>query len=373
MFNDTSKAAANDPIVDWHWSFGDDDQTTTKGINPVFTYQTYREYKVCLTITTESDCKDTYCKVIRLKDPRKASELLNLSPQPPVHISIDSLRTSRLAPLWPLIRLSIALLLLFLLIFYELYKRNKKQLALSRETSKNGPYNWPLQFPHQAEIYPDEVFHKVATHLRQRQFSEILELDMDRTIESTLNSGGFPSFEYSFGTRPSEYLVLIERSNFKDHQARLYELLAEQLGSQDIFIDVYYYQSDFRMYWKDLTERPIYLKELKVRHPNHRLIILGDGEHLLDPVYGDLNYDAFEFLEWKDRAVLTPIPPSEWGFRVKSCQNFMSATSQQNHFLLYWIISLGRKTTDWNLGKKWSPYHPPLQILTMIMILTLKS
>ncbi|MCB0854193.1 MAG: hypothetical protein KDD63_18340, partial [Bacteroidetes bacterium] len=361
MFNDTSKAAANDPIVDWHWSFGDDDQTTTKGINPVFTYQTYREYKVCLTITTESDCKDTYCKVIRLKDPRKASELLNLSPQPPVHISIDSLRTSRLAPLWPLIRLSIALLLLFLLIFYELYKRNKKQLALSRETSKNGPYNWPLQFPHQAEIYPDEVFHKVATHLRQRQFSEILELDMDRTIESTLNSGGFPSFEYSFGTRPSEYLVLIERSNFKDHQARLYELLAEQLGSQDIFIDVYYYQSDFRMYWKDLTERPIYLKELKARHPNHRLIILGDGEHLLDPVYGDLNYDAFEFLEWKDRAVLTPIPPSEWGLQeVNLAKNFYvlpSTTKSLSTLLDYFHSGEKQRIGTW---VKSGPYHPPL-------------
>jgi WD40 repeat protein len=361
LFNDTSTIAPNDLIDTWRWSFGDKPGSISGDINPTYTYEKYQEYKVCLTIVTQSGCEDTHCKVIHLRDSRKANDLLTLAPRPPIDIGITSLKASRLEPWWPLIRFSIALLMLLLLISYELYKRNRKQLALSRETSKNGPYVWPIRFPHQTEVYPPEIFHKVATHLRQRQTSEIQVLDMDRTIESTLNSGGFPTFEYRFGSRPSEYLILIERSNFKDHQAQLYWNLATKLADQDIFIDIYFYQSDFRMYWKSLNERPIYLKELKVRHPNHRLIILGDGEHLLDPVYGDLNQDTFDFLDWKDRAVLTPVPPSEWGLQeVNLAKNFYvlpSTTASLSTLLNY--FHGGEKQRIGNWVKNW-PYHPPL-------------
>lgn len=318
-FDDTALVADGDKITSWTWNMGDDNKTIVNSPDPVFTYppssQEYQEYRVCLDITTQKGCQDQFCKVIELQDPTSTRTLLPLNTRPVVSFDLEVLKTSRVARFYPFIRLAIALLLLFGLLFYELYRRNRRSLSLSREKSTDGPYAWPLRFPHQAHIFTDSAIYQAAMHLRQRQESELLVLDMPGTINATLDSGGFPSFKFSPGSRPSEYLILIERRNFKDHQARFFALLTEQLQAQDIYIDVYYFQSDFRMFWKEMDEKPLYLRELQVRHPGHRVIIFGNGEHLLDPITGDLNQDAFEFLDWKDRAVLTPVDPADWGLQ----------------------------------------------------------
>ncbi|MDX2249853.1 MAG: WG repeat-containing protein [Bacteroidia bacterium] len=318
-FDDTSILDAGDEIVSWQWNMGDDNKTVVNGSDPQFSYpptqQDYQEYRVCLDIETRKGCIDQFCKVVELHGTSSSRALLPLNTRPVVNFDLEVLRTSRIARFYPFIRLALALLLLFGLFFYELYRRNRRSLSLSREKSTEGPYSWPLVFPHEAELFTNEAIYRAATHLRQRQDSELMVLDMPQTIHATLNSGGFPSFRYSPGTRPSEYLVLIERSNYKDHQARFFWHLTEKLQSQDIYIDTYYYQSDFRMFWKEMDEKPLYLRELQVRHPGHRVIIFGDGEHLLDAVNGDLHQDAFEFLDWKDRAVLTPLAPADWGLQ----------------------------------------------------------
>ncbi|MEZ4773467.1 MAG: WG repeat-containing protein [Bacteroidia bacterium] len=318
-FDDTSLVADDDIITSWTWNMGDDNKTIINSADPIFTYPTtlqeYQEYRVCLDITTKNGCQDQFCKVIELQDPASTRTLLPLNTRPLVSFDLAVLKTSRLARFYPFIRLALALLLLFGLLFYELYLRNRRSLSLSREKSTDGPYSWPLRFPHKAEVFTETAIYQAATHLRQRQESELLVLDMPGTIDATLDSGGFPSFKFSPGTRPSEYLILIERRNFKDHQAHFFSLLTKQLQDQDIYIDTYYFQSDFRMFWKEMDEKPLYLRELQVRHPGHRVIIFGEGEHLLDPVTGDLNQDAFEFLDWKDRAVLTPVAPADWGLQ----------------------------------------------------------
>ncbi len=61
-FWDMSYASDSSNIISWSWSFGDDSTSTEE--NPMHTYSSYGTYYVCLTITTNSGCTDTYCDSI---------------------------------------------------------------------------------------------------------------------------------------------------------------------------------------------------------------------------------------------------------------------------------------------------------------------
>ncbi|MEZ4824691.1 MAG: WG repeat-containing protein [Bacteroidia bacterium] len=356
-FNDTSIVGTGDAIASWTWNMGDDNKTEINLSDPTFSYPApgtsddYQEYRVCLDIQTQKGCQDQFCKVVEIQDPSSSRQLLPLNISPPLHYDLNRLHTSRFARFYPFLRLALALLLLFGLFFYELYLRNRRSLSLSREKSTDGPYHWLLQFPHEISIFSITDIFRAATHMRQRQESELLVLDMPATIDATLSSGGFPAFKFTPGSRPSEYLILIDRRNFKDHQARYFETLAYQLQAQDIYIDLYYFQGDFRMFWKEMDEKPIYLRELQVRHPGHRVIIFGDGEHLLDAVTGDLNQDAFDFLDWKDRAVLSPVAPADWSLqevRISTYFHLLPATTQALSVLLdTFSADTPRRLSEW--------------------------
>jgi PKD repeat protein len=64
-FTDASVSSTpNDPVVAWHWDFGDN--TTSNTQNNVHTYASPGQYVVCLTITTVSGCTNTICKPVML-------------------------------------------------------------------------------------------------------------------------------------------------------------------------------------------------------------------------------------------------------------------------------------------------------------------
>jgi len=58
-FTDNSTFAAGDPIISWHWDFGDASPTATTSIqNPTHTYSTQNTYSVQLIVNT-ANCSDT--------------------------------------------------------------------------------------------------------------------------------------------------------------------------------------------------------------------------------------------------------------------------------------------------------------------------
>jgi PKD repeat protein len=64
-FTDASVTSTpNDPVVAWHWDFGDN--TIDSAENPIHTFTTPGQYVVCLTITTLSGCTNTVCKPLNL-------------------------------------------------------------------------------------------------------------------------------------------------------------------------------------------------------------------------------------------------------------------------------------------------------------------
>jgi PKD repeat protein len=72
----------NDPVVSYRWNFGDG--STTVGQEVTHTYNIGGEYRVCLTILTQSGCETRICNTVRVPGTNQA--ILQLSPNPVVNV-----------------------------------------------------------------------------------------------------------------------------------------------------------------------------------------------------------------------------------------------------------------------------------------------
>lgn len=310
-FADTSLAAADDPIVSRTWSFGDDEGSTSQELAPSFAYPGYRAYKVCLSIRTRSGCASQVCQVIRLSGDTDRSQLIALNPGPMAPADLSPLR-SRFTLFSPYAALLAGCILLIIGFFYETYAFFRRRLLLSRERGSEGPLTWSFRLRQPPRVIPREQVHRAANHLRQRQESEQRLLDLPGTIAATAESGGFPAFVYRAGTKPSEYLVLIEQQSRNDHQAQWFYQLVSEMAGQDVFVDVCFTPPDFSVFHRPNDDRPMLLAELRARFPDHRLLMFGEGRSLLDAMSGRLLPLAYELLGWRDCALLTPRPRADW-------------------------------------------------------------
>ncbi|MFK7904689.1 MAG: hypothetical protein AB8B69_06175, partial [Chitinophagales bacterium] len=201
-------------------------------------------------------------------------------------------------------------------VFYQLYRRHKKQALLQRERNQAPPDYWnPLQVADTPKkLYDSEVFYRTAKEMRVRVKGEYEVLNVDKSISATLESGGYPNFQYDTSSRPVEYLVLIEEQTPKDHQARFFDRLTQELKGQDVYIERYFYQNDPRHCWKIEYQIETNLQELAMRFPSHRLLVMGSGDAFLHPIKEHILAWTEQFAAWETRFLITPKPTDDWGF-----------------------------------------------------------
>ncbi|HYO91860.1 MAG TPA: hypothetical protein VEQ40_09495, partial [Pyrinomonadaceae bacterium] len=208
-------------------------------------------------------------------------------------------------------------LLIFLL--YELYKRRRRRLILQRERRRKAPYAWPVRAAAALpKLFESEQFYTAARLLRRRQVAEFYRLDVEATVAATIDALGYPSFRYKSASKPPEYLVLIDRASFRDHQAQLFDELTKALETEGVFVARYFYDDDPRVCRDRDGEESFHLNELQNRYGTHRLLIFGDGAKLIDQLTGKLEMWTALLMNWQDRAVLTPEPPLRWGLRERA-------------------------------------------------------
>ncbi|HJQ23190.1 MAG TPA: hypothetical protein VKA60_04695 [Blastocatellia bacterium] len=213
------------------------------------------------------------------------------------------------------IHLSMVALPLLGFLIYEWHRFRRRNLLLEKQRLKKPPFVWPLKVEAPAaSLYDAQQLHAVARRMRQRQLGELDRLDVAATVTATIAARGYPSFRYARDSRTPEYLVLIDRCSFRDHQARLFDELAKALEREGLFIRRYFYDTDPRVCWTE-TGASVELVELQNRYGEHRLLIFGEGERMIDPVTGKLESWATIFEEWPERALFTPEVPSQWGLR----------------------------------------------------------
>ena len=130
-----------------------------------------------------------------------------------------------------------------------------------------------------------------------------------------MESMGYPNFVFSRLTRPPEYLVLIDLPVEGDMYSYYADTLAGLLKSEGIHIEKYFYSRDPQVCYSWETGKRYELREFHGRFREHRLIIAGECEGLLDPVSGELVSWIELFKSWSERAIFTPKGPEKWGMK----------------------------------------------------------
>jgi len=186
--------------------------------------------------------------------------------------------------------LGMALLGLSVSFFPQMKSKLVPRVGLDQLEGDDTPIEIPFH-PQDRLIRPMPVLSRVAKSLRQRVATGHYRLDIHETILHSVRSYGMLSPVYAAVERRPEYLVLIDRTQgiYPDLFRWLAELFIDELVSVN-----YYFFDDLRT---------IDFYGLLERHSHARLLIMGDVNNEL-PV---------EFLNWEERAIITPVPVSEWG------------------------------------------------------------
>ena len=159
-----------------------------------------------------------------------------------------------------------------------------------------------------------DLFHRAAERLSRRTPKSTDRLDIERTVDATVRAGGLivqPVFGATSAT--AEYLVLIERRSSRDHDyERLRDMVETLRRTQILPIELYSYDLEPSLLDPEAGGRLATLDTLASKFPEHRLIVLGTGEAFLEPRTGKARNSAAKLALWARRALLTPLPMSEW-------------------------------------------------------------
>lgn len=147
---------------------------------------------------------------------------------------------------------------------------------------------------------------RTAQNLRHYRQDISQNLDVDRTIESSIRTGAFTPVYSTIKSSP-EYLILINRSSPDDQVARMENETIHRLAKNGVYIDRYYFKKDPRLCWKEgRGNRSYTLPELAATHPRHSLVIFDNGSAFFDPITGSPHGWLAQFYNWPERVVLTP-------------------------------------------------------------------
>jgi hypothetical protein len=141
------------------------------------------------------------------------------------------------------------------------------------------------------------------------------DLDVELTILETIKGAGMFTPVFARRRVASEYLILVDRKSKDDHVARYAEGLVAVLRMSQVYCDVYYFDGDFRRVFRNPHMPRLSLEELIGRHASHRLILITNGNAVLDPVSARVESWAFQIAQFHRRVCLTPTPPELWGYR----------------------------------------------------------
>ena len=192
----------------------------------------------------------------------------------------------------------------------------RAKLFLNRYATKMDLELEAVSFPAiEQELFPRLVFLHIAQQLRQRVSLNSSRIAIQATITQSLRQGGW--FTPVYGQRQvlPEYLVLIDRSSYGDHQARLVTEILNCLVDNQVLVKHFYFNDSPQICTPEtITEPPQSLKELAAHYFQHRLLIFAQAEQFFDPMTGEVELWVQRLEPWSDRAIFTPKALDQWGY-----------------------------------------------------------
>lgn len=217
----------------------------------------------------------------------------------------------------------LALLLLFIPYAFWKYRqfnesrreKTDEEIAEAYPIFDQGPYNVPYRSRNDQISVPAD-FYRIADQLRVREEGETRVFDGAATIEATVNSGGFPSWQERSLRRPADYLVLVTHNDEFNQQDLLLKRLTGFLSAREAAITVYYHEGQFEHFWNKDYPKGWSPDRLYDRYQQFRLLVLGNAHGLVDNYASReprLRPDKAVWLKgWARRLVLTTEPSSDW-------------------------------------------------------------
>ena len=238
----------------------------------------------------------------------------------------------------------LALCLIFL--GWRLWWFWRAQLFLERRSTRQQPELHNISIDSfKYNLLPLIPFIQIARNLRQRIRISSNDLDINKTIEASLSRGGWLTPIYGFRQIVPEYLFLIDRSSFRDHQAKFADEIIDNLRHNGVFVTSYYFDDNpLICFPSDGVNHPQRLKEIAVKHHQHRVVIITDVDNLYDSATGEIESWVSQIGTWSDRAILTPKPIESWGYHeLELAQQFIVLPTNSNGFqILGQLFSQGK-------------------------------
>lgn len=196
--------------------------------------------------------------------------------------------------------------LLATLLAWGLWWGRRAKSFLSRRSSARTPRLETLRVQKsETSLFRSIQFLKTSQAMRKRYEIDSKHLDILATIQKTVNNCGIFSPVRGVRQVSPEYLILVDRSTFLDHQTQYVDTLVDRLKENDVFFHRYYFFQDPRLCFPaNEEEEPLDLGQLAVRHPNHRLLIFSNGQGMVDPLSGTPAEWIDLFDPWPNRALM---------------------------------------------------------------------
>ncbi|MCC5610399.1 serine hydrolase [Nostoc sp. CHAB 5834] len=169
------------------------------------------------------------------------------------------------------------------------------------------------------------VLLQISQSLRYRIRVPSSELDVNKTIDVTLSRGGWLTPIYKTYQVLPEYLFLVNRASYRDHQAKFMEEVTERLKDEGVFITIYFFDDDPRICFPHVCEGfPLRLREITSKYSQHFLVIISNTEKFFSSINGELEPWVNQLTSWSNRTVLTHTAAESWGYQeLKIAQKFI--------------------------------------------------
>ena len=258
------------------WKFGDGD--TSSFVAPIHTYEKNGNYMVKLTVRDTVNrlgkCESslqTYLKLTTkdLKEEVIATTAFALQKAPP--------KTVLQSKAWTYIILMLLLtaagwswLQWFMRPFLE---QPPKDYFKATESKASKPL---LEL-----IQPTFLQFEIANLLRKRQASRRKEMALAKTLQATVEKGGYSELHYQFKSKPTEYLALVELADNTPDHIDLAKYLSDFFVKQDVLLQTFFYKNEFDKIWNPRFPDGISLRKLYELFPENRLLVFGDTNRLV--------------------------------------------------------------------------------------------
>jgi len=162
--------------------------------------------------------------------------------------------------------------------------------------------------------------------LRAQRNKPSRQLDVEKTVQSTVAQGGLFTPRHKARRVTPEYLVLAERLGPGDHQASLFTELLTVFRDGGVYVDIHWFRQDPRISQASNRVPAVSLETLANTYAESAAVVMGSVDRFLDPVSGQAKPWTKVFRAWNRPVLLTTKLSHEWGAAETELARFSSLT-----------------------------------------------